>query len=169
VTGASQATVVGVEEVIGNLGLVERHIHTRTVEVVGRLAIQLQARVKLKLSDDVLHVRTGRLRRSITSEVADDADGVQATVGTQLEYARALEMGAEQAVQAHMRTIKEAWGRALRGGSKVVAVKAHMRTVVEHSFLRSSLEEMRPEIKRQLEQVISSSINEINASGAKHE
>jgi len=57
------------------------------------LALKLTALVKQKLSGEVLHVRTGRLRRSIHLEMERGSNTVVAVVGTNVSYARLHELG----------------------------------------------------------------------------
>ncbi len=117
----------------------------------------LQTQVKEKLSDDVLHVRTGTLRRSINQEVRTDPGGTEAIVGTNVEYAAVHEYGfhGEVSVREHLRRILGARPTAA-GQSRVsrdgrtrfvvgsTTVRAHMRNVnlPERSFLRSALHEL---------------------------
>lgn len=134
-----------------------------------RFSAVLQARVKEKLSDDVLHVRTGTLRRSINRQVIKQVDGVEAVVGTNVEYAAIHEYGFQGAVSVreHVRRITTAsrieatldkirlaramkfseLGPAVRRTryvSGVAVVRAHTREVnmPERSFLRSALREL---------------------------
>lgn len=119
-----------------------------------RSTLKLLVKVKReKLSGQVLNVRTGRLRRSITQKVIDLSNGVTGIVGTNVEYAAAHEYGfnEEVTVKAHLRMIKMAFGKSIN--PKQVNIKAHTRKVnlPENSFLRLALEEMRKEIKQDLE------------------
>ncbi|EPK9979350.1 MULTISPECIES: HK97 gp10 family phage protein [Acinetobacter calcoaceticus/baumannii complex] len=119
-----------------------------------RSTLKLLVKVKReKLSGQVLNVRTGRLRRSITQKVIDLSNGVTGIVGTNVEYAAAHEYGfkGDVTVKAHLRMIKMAFGKSIN--PKQVNIKAHTRKVnlPENSFLRSALEEMRKEIKQDLE------------------
>jgi phage gpG-like protein len=134
-----------------------------------RFSALLQARVKEKLSDDVLHVRTGTLRRSINRSVTAMEDGVEAVVGTNIEYAPIHEYGfhGEVSVREHARRIttgsrvestldKIRIARTMRHGelgpasrrtrfvNGVSIVKAHtmQMNMPERSFLRSALREL---------------------------
>jgi phage gpG-like protein len=129
----------------------------RGIEIVGRvrdaitqLLLKLSSRVKeQKLSGQVLNVRTGRLRRSITYSVDEQNGQIIGTVGTNVEYARRLEMGfhGDEQIREHMRMTKMAFGKMMKNPHAVM-VRAHSRKVniAPHSFLLSSLEEMRPQI-----------------------
>lgn len=119
--------------------------------VVMRLTMKLLRAVKLKLSDDVLHVRSGRLRRSISAAFTGSGAKTQGQVGTNLPYARVHEYGLTVTVEEHMRMQKLAWGRAMMT-PRLVAVRAHQVTFPERSFLRSALREMGPEIRAELDE-----------------
>ena len=95
-------------------------------------------------------VRSGALRASIAAEVAVTEDAIGASVGSDLPYARILEYGFAdvETVRAHLRRIREVFGRPLRGGERLAAVRVHARraTVEERSYLRSALDELSPQI-----------------------
>jgi phage gpG-like protein len=109
---------------------------------VERLSVQVQALVKRKLGGEVLHVRTGTLRRSINRLITDDSHGVIATVGTNVRYAAIHEYGFDGEVPV------KAYSRHTAAGT-VANVRAHVRHVVmpKRSFLVSSLDDMGPQIK----------------------
>lgn len=120
----------------------ERDLRT----AVQRLAIKAQARVKGdKLTGQVLHVRTGTLRRSINQRVEQTEQGTYATVGTNVRYAAIHEFGftGAQNVREHVRKLKT-------GG--VAHVRGHVRKVVmpRRSFLMSTLQDMEAEIQSTL-------------------
>lgn len=119
-----------------------RPVLRRTVE---RETIALQAHVvEGKLSGQVLHVRSGTLRRSITYTVRDDEDGIVGTVGTNLEYAPIHEYGGT----IHVPEIRPRKAKALHfyvGGASVFAMRARAHDVrmPQRSFLRSALADRR--------------------------
>lgn len=122
----------------------------RLQKALQRLAIDIQSAVKgQKLSGQVLHVRTGTLRRSINQAVETRSDGVWAIVGTPVVYARVHEYGFQgtEAVRAHLRTIRQVWGRPI--SPKQIEVSAHARRVnlPERSFLRSTLRDFETRAK----------------------
>lgn len=144
-------TLVGDAALIQKIGLLGSTAKTHLRHAVDLMAMKTLARTKLKLSDDVLHVRTGRLRRSINQKVTDDGQSIIGEVGTNVEYARFQELGftGTQNIKAHLRTIKEAFGKSIKGGPVTFTVAAHTRKVdyPAHSFLASSLHELEPEFK----------------------
>lgn len=124
------------------------------VRVVNRFTLELQARTKEKLSGEVLHVRTGTLRRSINRKVELRGSNVVGTVGTNVEYAAAHEYGfdGEVTVRAHVRRVASRTLTELRGTRRRMSVQGvafvkehtmHMH-VPERSFLRSALAELEP-------------------------
>jgi phage gpG-like protein len=154
--------MIGERELIERLGLIPGKARDELRKAVDLMALKTLARVKLKLSDDVLHVRTGRLRRSITQTVTDDASSITGTVGTNVEYAARHELGftGTESVQQHLRTIKAAFGRSLKGGAVTFPVSAHTRRVEypAHSFLASAMKELEPEFKEAIELAVQKAI-----------
>ncbi|WP_335995828.1 HK97 gp10 family phage protein [Acinetobacter pittii] len=121
---------------------------------IARSTLKLLIKVKReKLNGQVLNKRTGRLGRSITQKLIELSNGVAGIVGTNVEYAPPHEYGfkGDVTVKAHLRMIKMAFGKSI--SPKQVSIKTHTRKVdlPEKSFLRSALEEMRKEIKQDLE------------------
>lgn len=143
-------TVIGQKEVVATLGRVSGEVRRRVRTAIGRLTLRLERRIKeQKLSGQVLRVRTGTLRRSVSSVVVSNPAVVVGTVSTNVEYARVHEFGFDGTVtvREHMRTVKQAFGRPLKT-PKTVRVAAHsMRMrVPERSFMRSALREMSGEV-----------------------
>lgn len=136
---------------------------------IGRAVLRLQREVKEnKLDGQVLRRISSRLERSINTKVADSADGVEGTVGTNVEYARPHEFGFKGVVtvREHLRKVKEGSRfnvrnarqgprEALReavASSRKVMVRAHDRHVdmPERSFLRSALRDLAPALQAEV-------------------
>lgn len=118
------------------------------------IATDLSGDVKAeKLSGQVLNVRSGRLRRSINYKIKTSDTGVEATVGTNVEYARVHEFGFKGSVvvREHLRTAKSGFRSMVRSHSRNV-------NLPQRSFLRSSLLEMKGEIESRIARVIATSI-----------
>lgn len=147
-----RGTVTGGKKAQDGLKARGEKARSLTETLVMRLTMKLLRRVKLKLSDDVLNVRTGRLRRSINTRFSSPAAGkTEGAVGTNIPYAKQHEFGETVNVKAHLRLVKQAWGRQLK--TPVWSnVSAHSVTYPERSFLRSALAEMRGEIQKDLRQ-----------------
>ncbi len=112
---------------------------------VERETIALQAHVvEHKLSGQVLHVRSGTLRRSITYTLHETEDAIVGRVGTNLEYAAIHEYGGT----IHVPEIRPRRAKALHfyvGGASVFAMRAraHDIRMPQRSFLRSALADRR--------------------------
>jgi len=116
--------------------------------------LRLVRRVKLKLSDDVLNVKTGRLRRSINGRMTGQGTAeVSAFVGTNVPYGRTHEYGGDVTVKEHLRLVKQAFGKQLKT-PVWQTVRSHTVHYPERSFLRSALNEMRGEIKEELSRAV---------------
>lgn len=142
------------EALLARLSAAPDRLERAVAAEVRRLAIRMQARVKAqKLTGQVLHVRTGTLRRSINQQVHVEGSKVWATVGTNVRYAAAHEYGFVGEVSVRGHTRKVASRSAFQGRRQVLQgvafVAAHSRRVnlPERSFLRSTLREMAPEIR----------------------
>lgn len=147
-----EVTVPNTEQLQRDLGITRARLLADLKREVTRVAVDLTAHVKgNKLSGQVLNVQTGRLRRSINYKLTETGTGIEARVGTNVEYARIHEFGFSGTVKVreHMRKAKEAY-----------KVRAHTRRVKlpERSFLRSSLQDMRQDIDQRIARVVGQSI-----------
>lgn len=139
--------IKGDRDVIADLRRFDAAARGEIQKGIGRIALKLMTRVKAqKLTGQVLNVRTGRLRRSITQRVESSADEISGIVGTNVDYAAIHEYGFKGAVSVkqHLRLVKQAFGRPLK--SPVWAtVHAHSKNVnlPERSFLRSALADLK--------------------------
>lgn len=132
-------------------------VKTGVGRAVQRSAIDLVGRVIRKLTDDVLKVRTGRLRRSITYVFREDNSGATAIVGTNLKYAAIHEYGFKGTVnvRAHARMQTMAFGKPMKE-PRMVAVREHgmNMNMPERSFLRSALKEGLPTYQANIRKAI---------------
>jgi phage gpG-like protein len=147
--------VFGADAVLKRLAWLGPQVSLHLARFVRQKAIKLQRYVKQdKLTGQVLHVRTGTLRRSITYSITDNQRGIFATVGTNIKYAPPHEYGFQGAetVRAHLRMMVQAWGRPVNN-PRQIQINAFTRQVnlPERSFLRSALNEMQNEIRSGLE------------------
>jgi phage gpG-like protein len=115
------------------------------------LANRLLDRVERNLSGDVLKARSGALRASLAASV-DPSSRITATVSADTPYAAFQEYGftGNENVRSYLRRQSQAFGRAIRPIS--AAVRAHDRQVdyPAHSYLRSALAELAPDIRATL-------------------
>ena len=135
-------TLIGGGELVAKWGRIPASARDALRAEVQKAALALTAHVKQdKLTDQVLRVRTGRLRRSITQRVEVEGSRVMGYVGTNVEYAAAHEYGIRGSigVREHLRRSKQ---------GKQFSVRAHLRNVniPERSFLRSALADMKEQI-----------------------
>ena len=140
------AQVLGAERVQAKFELAAAQAVPRVKATVQRLGLEVLRLAKLKVSDDVLHVRTGRGRRSLNESTEVSGTTVTSTTGTNVNYMAAWERGFSRPV-----------GPGSRGG-KLLAKYGHggasVKRFAPRSFLVSSLEEMRPRIAQQLAQAM---------------
>lgn len=110
--------------------------------------LALQARVREKLDGSVLQARTGRLRDSVSATIAEDGDGVTATIGVDdVPYAAIQEFGGIVHIPEIVPEKAKALAFAIKG-EQIFAkrVRAHDIAIPAHFYLRGSLGEMRDEI-----------------------
>ena len=145
--------IVGDADLVARMDNVPDAMQAGLEKSVQRMSLKLLVLVKTKLSDDVLQVRTGRLRRSINQRVDVAQTSVTGIVGTNVEYARRLEYGFKgtETVRESLRRITQAFGKPLKE-PMTIKVRAHSRKVdlPAKSFLRSALTEMRSEIEQDM-------------------
>lgn len=155
-------TLRGNSELIARLGAMPQAVHDSLVQKVYFLALALEAKVKGKLSDDVLHVRTGALRSSIFYTVTDSRESVRGKVAApkNVPYAAIHEFGGTIHVPEIVPTKAEAL-HFFVAGKEVFAkrVAAHTVHMPERSYLRSSLRDMREEIIAGMKQAVIQGMN----------
>ncbi len=142
--------VTGAREGAARWAQLQAKLHAQLVAVVHRETLELQrAVVSAKLSGQVLHVRSGTLRRSITSHVDESGHTIRGIVGTNVEYAHIHEYGGT----LNIPEVRPVTARALHwvsAGESVFAMRAraHSVTIPERSFLRSALADRAPAIRQ---------------------
>jgi phage gpG-like protein len=166
-----RGTVVGGEQAVARFTSMPEKLRVELRIAVQRAAFLVQRHSKAdKLSGQVLHVRTGRLRRSIHYRITEAVERVTGIVGTNVSYAKPHEYGftGTVGVREHLRrstVYAKVRGSALfdpqtgkmhLGRARIVellgaehTVRAHMRHMhmPERSFLRSALADEREAIK----------------------
>lgn len=140
--------ILGAEQTVAWLGSRREQVQTALQVTVRKLARELAAYVKRgKLTGQVLHNRSGRLRRSITFKVTSEGTVVSGLVGTNVVYARIHEFGGH--TKPHLILPKKA--RALHFNGRFAKIVHHPGSnFPERSFLRSALKDMTPEIRAEL-------------------
>lgn len=136
-----EGQILGAETVQARFNAVQESTRRQVRQAVAAQGRELLRLVKQKLSDDVLHVRSGRLRHSMNTQNTDDGSTFRSSTGTNVVYARVHELGFQGTVQVreHLRQTKNG----------AVSVSAHhMRmNIPKRSFLASSLEARKVEIR----------------------
>jgi phage gpG-like protein len=144
--------LIGKDQVVLRLSRMSAQIRASLLRAVSAEAIRVEARVKQKLTGAVLKERTHHLHDSIHHQIADDANGVTATVGTDVVYAAYHEYGFSgvEQVRQHLRRVIQAFGKPI--APVEATVRAHARHVhyPARSFLRSTLAEMEGDIRERL-------------------
>lgn len=142
-----RGTIIGGEHAIASFDRMPDRLRAELKTGITRATLLVQRESKEnKLSGQVLNVRTGRLRRSINTEVSAEADRVVGTVGTNVEYAAAHEYGFAGIV-----TVREHLRRAVSGQDSTVRTHTRRMNLAERSFLRSALADMADPIRREFE------------------
>lgn len=149
------AYIIGDREVIARFAAMGEKAQQSLSRAVMQLGLELDRRVKQKLSGEVLKVRTGVLRSSTNLSVSQTPTSVLATEGTNVRYARVHEFGFQGtvSVRAHLRHVVQVFGRPIAATQNV---RAHTRrmNLPERSFLRSALREMEPQIRTGMEAAV---------------
>ena len=150
-------TVTGDRELISRLAAMPDKVHRSLLRKVTALALALEAKIKEKLSGNVLNVVTGALRRSIASAVEDTPTKV---VGRDfssgdVKYAAIHEFGGKTGAHDIIATKAQALA-FMMGGKQVFAKSVHHpgSNIPERSYMRSSLGDMRAEIVDGLKQAV---------------
>jgi phage gpG-like protein len=135
-------------------------LHDGIGRAIARLNIALQAKVQQNLSGDVLNLRTGALRASITVDAGEDATGLSGRVGSDLPYAAINEFGGQ--TPAHDIEVRKAKALAFMLGGKLVFAR-HVHhpgsRIPARSFLRSALDDMAPDIAAELQDAVMQAVS----------
>src|SRR5262249_32832942 len=156
------AVLVGDEPAIARLRAIPAEANACLARAIAELGIELRRSVQYdKLSSELLKVRSGALRSSIDLQVEQTGTSVTATISTDLDYGRAHEYGFAGTVnvRASLRRIREAFGRPI--AEKTISVRAYSRRMdlPGHSFLRSALEGMTPQIQAEIDAALQTAVS----------
>lgn len=132
--------------------------HARLKETVSDEAVKLEGLVKAKLSNQVLHVRSGALRNSIFQSVIDEENRVEGRVFSSgdVKYAAIHEFGGvihSPGGTAYIVTpggLAEFISNAAAIGLNLPRTAPHDINMPERSFLRSSLRDRAELIKEHM-------------------
>ena len=144
------------KSVLARLDAMPDRVRAELRKKVTDLALKLEAKVKRKVSGEVLNVRSGDLRRSIFNDVSEADASVIGRVYSSgdVKYAAIHEYGGR--TPPH---VIEAKGNALAflmGGKMVFAKRVNHpgSRIPERSYVRSSLEEMAGQIEQGLRDAV---------------
>lgn len=154
--------VEGVEAAVKRFGKMPEGIRKALLAKVSALTLQLEARVKRKLSGVVLKVRTGRLRRSIFSKTYMDQSMVVGMVASSgdVRYARIHEYGGKTAPHVIRAKNGKALAFQMGGKQRFAAYVNHPGSVIPaRPYMRPSLAEMKPQINAGLEEAVARGAN----------
>jgi phage gpG-like protein len=156
--------LLGEKKAKGVTDAVATNARSRLVAAIKRIALSLVGYIKSeKLTDQVLRVRTGRLRRSITAQFDGEDSNFRGIVGTNVKYARAHEEGFQGEVTVKEHTVKAfsrmqtmAFGQPMKE-PRIVDVRAHVvkahamkMNIPKRPFLAPSVEENMPMIQKEM-------------------
>lgn len=151
--------VEGLEDTVGKLRAAPTNVKQAVRRAIEVSAVQVTARAKAKLNDDVLNVRTGRLIRSVHYVMGGSEDAPQAAIGTNVEYAGIHEFGGQ--TKAHV--IEALNAKALmfqKDGRTIFATRVDHpgSRMPERSFLRSALGELSSQIKALIDNAVGAAL-----------
>lgn len=115
---------------------------------IAALTLKLERMIKQDmLTGQRLNVQTGRLRGSVTSQVNEDQDSIEGVVGAGgalVRYAFIHEFGlsAVVSVKAHLREIKQAFGKPITPKQIMVGAFTRKVNARERRYMRDSLDEV---------------------------
>ena len=154
--------IIGSGKVIQQFNAVYPTLRGNLEKATARAALKLLRHVKEdKLTGQTLQVRSGRLRRSISMRVEQNDTTTTGWVGTNVEYARRLEYGAQgtETVRAFMR--RAPGGK--KNSPRTVAVRSFTRkqNTKEYRFLRDSYADLRDQITTELQAAAGLTVRDI--------
>lgn len=153
--------LVGDQQLIARLNAMPGRLRDELRRKVTELTLKLEAKVKAKLSGQVLNVVTGALRRSIFSTVTATDVSVVGKVASSgdVKYAAIHEFGGKTPAHEIVATKAQALS-FMMGGKQVFAKRVNHpgSTIPERSYLRSSLADMKQEIEDGLRDAVKQAV-----------
>lgn len=144
-----KCSVIGGAQFAARLRTMSGNVRAQVVNQIRRLGLELLTKVKADyLSGQSLHVRSGRLRRSINEQTTDNGSSITSSVGTNVSYGRIHELGFTgiEQVRAHIRVCKSGLRASVREYQRHVTIPAR-------SFLQPALADMAPRIMEQFAKI----------------
>ncbi len=156
---ALDLSVTGADELVARLAQLPATLRAGLVPVFSGIADTLYARVMEKLDGEVVKARSGKLRSAI-APVSDDLSANVSLDPGIAPYGSALEFGAS--IPAQLIAAKNAKALAfVVGGRQVFATHVMHPAIVlpPHSFLRSALDELGPDMTAQVAAGVDAAVN----------
>lgn len=161
-----EVTIEGGEAAVDRLASFSDRLRRRLTAHMQRLASDLQGRVLDNLHGGALQERSGRLADALTLDI-DAGDGrLSGSLGVDVRsvpYAAFQEYGfrGTETVRAHLRTIKQAFGRPI--AERQIFVGSYSRKVdyPAHSFLRSALAELALDVAPQINDAVGAAASDL--------
>ncbi len=131
-------------------------VQAALVEQAEIVRAALEDNIRAKLSGDVLHIRSGALLNSISSDIEDDGSGVTVTAQSSgVPYAGILEYGGKTAAHEIVAVKAKALAFVMGGGRVFAKSVHHPGSVIKaYAYLSSSLEESADEIETSLKDAV---------------
>jgi phage gpG-like protein len=155
--------IVGTENVVASFRQKAAAVRANVTTAIAAASIDLVAKVKFQyLSGQVLRTRTDKLRSSIhASSVEETPDGLNASVGTNVEYARIHEIGGLLEVRAKIQQRRRAVGLGKRPKKFYPGswpVRAYSANYTQRAFLAPALDTSRDDIRERLDNAVRKAI-----------
>lgn len=147
-----------------NFDAVKKQVNDSVSQAVMVEGIRLSSYIKqYKLTNQVLNVRTGRLRNSIHSDFHAGTNYFQSKISTNVKYAPAHEYGFRGVVQvkSHKRKINKVWGRVIPTKEIMIGSFARHMNLPERSFMRTALDEQENNIVKAIEKAVDNGMNSL--------
>lgn len=153
--------LLGDKELLSRLEVLPTRMIERVDQTIGKLTLKLSRLARAKLLNVVVHTQTGSLYSTIDrgTYVQKTPWGIVGSVGaTGATKKEAIVAGAVEYGSTHKARIQESLNASVfkfqLGGKFKFAKRVHIPAIKipEHSFLRSALNEMRPEVMSALAQ-----------------
>lgn len=127
-----------------------------------QVLLDISARARVRVSGEVLRVRSGLLRNSAFTQVADTAAGAEGAVGFRAVYARYHEFGTRPYT---IRPRSKRWLRFMgRDGRPVFTKLVRHPGLRPRPFLGPSIEDVRPTVQGRLAQVVLDAVGQGGAA-----
>lgn len=147
----------GYERVVEGMLRAPERVEESVYRTMLKIVIRLQRHVVMnKLQGQVLHHRTGHLQHSVTFKVDRETGEVTGIVGVGKEapYGKVHEYGGTFEIPEHLAHWVKGPGHGRTAHLASWTVRSHSATFPARSFLRTSLDDERPQIFEDLQHAV---------------